>query len=42
VDDKLTVVVLSNLAEANPGKIAEGVAEIYLNVQARAGSAAGQ
>jgi CubicO group peptidase (beta-lactamase class C family) len=42
VDDKLTVVVLSNLAEANPGKIAEGVAEIYLNGQARAGSAAGQ
>ena len=42
VDDKLTVVVLSNLAEANPGKIAEAVAEIYLNGQARAGSAAGQ
>jgi CubicO group peptidase (beta-lactamase class C family) len=42
VDDKLTVVVLSNLAEANPGKIAEGVAEIYLNGQARARSAAGQ
>jgi CubicO group peptidase (beta-lactamase class C family) len=42
VEDKLTVVVLSNLAEANPGKIAEGVAEIYLNGQARAGSAAGQ
>ncbi len=42
VDDKLTVVVLSNLAEANPGKIAEGVAEIYLNGPARARSAAGQ
>jgi CubicO group peptidase (beta-lactamase class C family) len=42
VDDKLTVVVLSNLAEANPGKIAEGVAEIYLNSQAKAGSVDGQ
>jgi CubicO group peptidase (beta-lactamase class C family) len=42
VDDKLTVVVLSNLAEANPGEIAEGVAEMYLNGQARAGSAVGQ
>ncbi len=30
VDDKLTVVVLANLAEANPGKIAEHVAELYL------------
>ena len=30
VDDKLTVVVLANLAEADPGKIAEHVAEIYL------------
>jgi CubicO group peptidase (beta-lactamase class C family) len=31
VDDKLTVVVLCNLAGANPGKIAEGVAQIYLS-----------
>jgi CubicO group peptidase (beta-lactamase class C family) len=31
VDDKLTVVVLSNLGDAHPGKIAEGVAEIYLS-----------
>ena len=31
VDDKLTVVVLSNLAGAEPGKIAEGVADIYLS-----------
>ena len=31
VDDKLTVVVLANLAEAEPGKIAEHVAEIYLS-----------
>jgi CubicO group peptidase (beta-lactamase class C family) len=30
VDDKLTVVVLANLAEADPGKIAEHVAELYL------------
>ena len=30
VDDKLTVVVLGNLAEAEPEKIAGGVAEIYL------------
>ena len=36
VDDKLTVVVLSNLAEANPGKIAEHVAELYLTGQAEA------
>ena len=31
VDDKLTVVVLSNLAGADPGKIAAGVAQIYLS-----------
>ncbi len=31
VDDKLTVVVLANLAEADPGKIAEHVAKIYLS-----------
>jgi CubicO group peptidase (beta-lactamase class C family) len=30
VNDKLTVVVLTNLADAEPGKIAENVAEIYL------------
>ena len=30
VDDKLTVVVLANLSEADPGKIAEHVAEMYL------------
>ncbi|MGA7908591.1 MAG: serine hydrolase domain-containing protein [Candidatus Sulfotelmatobacter sp.] len=30
VDDQLTVVVLANLAEAEPGKIAEHVAELYL------------
>ncbi len=30
VDDQLTVVVLANLAEAEPGKIAEHVADIYL------------
>jgi len=30
VDDKLTVVVLANLAEADPGKIADHVAELYL------------
>jgi len=29
VDDKLTVVVFANLAQANPEKIARGVAEIY-------------
>jgi len=28
VDDKLTVVVLANLAEADPGKIADHVAEL--------------
>ncbi len=31
VDDKLTVVVLANLAEAEPGKIAEHVAGMYLS-----------
>jgi CubicO group peptidase (beta-lactamase class C family) len=31
VDDKLTVVVLANLAEAEPGKIADHVAELYLS-----------
>lgn len=31
VDDKLTVVVLINQAEAEPGPIAEHVAEMYLN-----------
>jgi CubicO group peptidase (beta-lactamase class C family) len=30
VDDKLTVAVLTNLGDAHPNKIAEGVAEIYL------------
>jgi CubicO group peptidase (beta-lactamase class C family) len=33
VDDKLTVVVLTNLADAEPGKIAAHVAETYLNQQ---------
>jgi CubicO group peptidase (beta-lactamase class C family) len=40
VDDKLTVVVLANLAEADPGKIAEHVAELYLNGEA--GDTSGQ
>lgn len=31
VDDKLTVVVLTNLGDAHPGKIADGVAQIYLS-----------
>lgn len=35
VDDKLTVVVLANLAEADPGKIAEHVAEMYLSGEAK-------
>ena len=30
VDDKLTVVVLTNLGEARPAEIAGGVARIYL------------
>ena len=34
VDDKLTVVVLANLAEAHPGEIAQHVAELYLKGQA--------
>jgi CubicO group peptidase (beta-lactamase class C family) len=37
VDDKLTIVVLANLAEADPGKIAEGVAELYLKGEATSG-----
>jgi CubicO group peptidase (beta-lactamase class C family) len=31
VDDRLTVVVLANLAEAEPGKIAEHIADMYLS-----------
>jgi CubicO group peptidase (beta-lactamase class C family) len=31
VDDKLTVIVLDNLADSNPKKIARGVAEIYFS-----------
>lgn len=31
VDDRLTVVVLANLAEAEPGKMAEHIAEMYLS-----------
>ena len=42
VDDKLTVVVLANLAEADPGKIAQHVAEIYLAGGSVAGAAPGQ
>lgn len=33
VDDQLTVVVLANLAEAEPGKISRHVAEMYLGQQ---------
>jgi len=33
-DDKLTVVVLTNLAEAKPDRIAHGVASIYLQQEA--------
>jgi CubicO group peptidase (beta-lactamase class C family) len=42
VDDKLTVVVLSNLAGGDPGKIAEGVARIYLANQPDAKPASAQ
>jgi len=31
IDDKLTVVVLTNLGSAHPGEIAQGVADIYLS-----------
>ena len=31
VDDKLTIVVLANLASADPGKISDHVAELYLS-----------
>jgi CubicO group peptidase (beta-lactamase class C family) len=41
VDDKLTVVVLANLAEADPGKIASHVAELYLAGGSVAGVASG-
>jgi hypothetical protein len=34
VDDELTVVVLTNLAEAKPDVIAHGVAKIYLHPRA--------
>jgi CubicO group peptidase (beta-lactamase class C family) len=42
VDDKLTVVVLSNLGGADPSKIAEGVAKIYLAGQPEAKPAPAQ
>ncbi len=42
VDDKLTVVVLANLAEAHPREIAEHVAELYLKGKSDAGPASGQ
>jgi CubicO group peptidase (beta-lactamase class C family) len=42
VDDKLTVVVLSNLAGGDPGKITEGVARIYLANQPDAKPASAQ
>ncbi len=35
VDDKLTVVVLTNLEKANPGEIADHVAQIYLTGAAK-------
>ena len=35
VNDKLTVVVLTNLGDASPGKIADGVAALYLSKQAQ-------
>jgi len=38
VDDKLTVVVLTNLADANPGRIADHVAEVYLSAAVKGGS----
>jgi CubicO group peptidase (beta-lactamase class C family) len=31
IDDKLTVIVLTNLGSAHPGEIAQGVADIYLS-----------
>jgi CubicO group peptidase (beta-lactamase class C family) len=31
VDDKVTVVVLTNLADADPGRVADHVAEVYLS-----------
>jgi CubicO group peptidase (beta-lactamase class C family) len=31
VDDRTTVIVFANLAQANPGKIAHGVAALYIN-----------
>ena len=34
VDDRLTVVVLTNLGDAQPGRIADGVAAIYLSKKA--------
>ena len=42
VDDKLTVVVLSNLAEADPEQIAEHVAELYLKGDPKTESPSGQ
>lgn len=33
VDDQLTVVVLCNLADADPGRITDHVAKLYLDTQ---------
>jgi len=38
IDDKLTVVVLSNLADADTGIVADHIADFYLNTGARSAS----
>ena len=38
IDDKLTVVVLSNLADADTGVVADRIADLYLNAADHSGS----
>jgi CubicO group peptidase (beta-lactamase class C family) len=42
VDDKLTIVVLANLAEANPSRIAHGIAGLYVPTLGQPQSSAGR
>jgi CubicO group peptidase (beta-lactamase class C family) len=42
VDEKLTVVVLTNLEDADPGRVADHVAEVYLSTAAKNGSKGSQ
>ncbi|WP_230839990.1 serine hydrolase [Gloeobacter morelensis] len=42
VDDKLTIIVLANLAQANPSRIAHGIAGLYVPTLGQPQSSAGR